>query len=482
MVAHTSVDQFLIRTERAPPVPTLRLWVLIFAALAALPAEHAARAQTVEARTPATETEADRLADFLVLAIKPEGEKAYQLIEIGDTKIDADRLRAAVPAPTGGLLAKLGIGARDYDEAGEVAACRSACRANTRCRDFAYAPPSDGHPLGVCRLKAITQPPSFGVMIPVAEEGDPEKPQVGETAPATITLDGKEAKGTNQFDGAEARPTPLTLKFTAPVANAKIFIRAAATTGQRTWANVEALDARGKLIERTGAWIAPGRESAPGAITLAGESDAIASIKIDAREPGALQLERIEFARAPSTPPAVVENTVAEPPVVPPREEIPPPPALPPLTAERFPIPPRPIATEPPIDIAMPQEDIAAPPVTAEPPPITADEPPQVAAPIAPTPEPAVALKESTPEPRQRGLPLWLAVGAVGAMFAGAGVYWRNHRARMLTRLTTRLVSAGFDQAKITVEHVEGADINLRFVVRAPANTNFELARKGVPA
>jgi hypothetical protein len=464
-------------------VPTLRLWVLISVALAALTAEHVARAQTTEARTPIAATEADQLADFLVLAIKPEGEKNYQLIEIGDTKIDADRLRAAVPAPTGNLLAKLGIGGRDYDEAGEVAACRSACKANTRCRDFAYAPPSDGHPLGVCRLKAIVQSPSFGVMAPVAEDGDPEKRQSGEAAPATITFDDKDAKGTARYNGADARPTPVTLKFAAPIANARILIGAAATTGQRTWANVEALDANGKLIERTGAWIAPDREPGKGqAIALAGGSDRIASIKIDAREPGALLLEGIEFARAQTIPPSVVENAVEEPTVAPPREEIPPPPALPPLVAERFPLPPRAIATEAPADITAPPVDVAAPPVAAEPPPLAANEPAEVAIPIAPLPEPPVAATEPAPQPRQRGLPLWLALGAVGVMFAGAGVYWRNHRARTLTRLTTRLVSAGFEQAKITVEHVEGADVNLRFVVRAPANTNFELARKGVPA
>lgn len=465
-------------------MPTLRLWVLISLALAALSAEHVARAQTIEARPPVATTEADELADFLVLAIKPEGEKGYQLIEIGDTKIDADRLRAAVPAPTGNLLAKLGIGERDFDEAGEVAACRSACKANTRCRDFAYAAPSEGRPLGVCRLKAAVLSPSFGVMAPVAEEGDPEKQQqVGEAAPATIAFDDKEAKGTARYGDTDARATPVTLKFAAPIASAKIHIRAATTTGQRTWANVEALDTRGKLIERTGAWIAPGREQATGgAIAFTGASDRIASIKIDAREPGALLLEGIEFARAQTIAPAVVGTAVEEPTAASPLEEIPPPPALPPLVAERFPLPPRPVATEPPADITAPPVEVAAPPVAAEPPPIAADEPAEIAAPITPAPELTDAATEPAPQPRQRGLPLWLAIGAVGVMFAGAAVYWRNHRARTLTRLTTRLVSAGFEQARISVEHVESADVNLRFVVRAPANTNFELARKGVPA
>jgi hypothetical protein len=69
-------------------------------------------------------------------------------------------------------------------------------------------------------------------------------------------------------------------------------------------------------------------------------------------------------------------------------------------------------------------------------------------------------------------------------MFAGAGVFWRNHRARTFNRLTTRLVSSGLDRQSITISTADDQDHSLRVVVRAPANANarIELIPKGAIA
>jgi hypothetical protein len=333
---------------------------------------------------------------------------------------------------------------------------------------------------------------SFGVMAPVKDAGDlvqnptPDTTTVTPTTTPTVTrivFDGKEPKGSASY-GADAKPTPVTLKFAAPIASLNVVIRAAATTGQRTWAGIEALDATGKLVERTGAWIPAGGELNVGqTIAIGGETDRIATVKIDAREPHALLLDRVEFARLLTAPPVVAEAPAAEPaaaplqePAPPPREETPPPPELPPLVAERFPLPPRAVATEPPVDITIPPPATEAEPAAIEP------EPPAIE-----PPAPAIPAAQPARPRRERGLPLWLALGAVALMFAGAGVYWRNHRARMLTRLTTRLVTNGRDTAKITIDGVEASDLSLRFVVRAPATVNVPAANndfssKGVPA
>lgn len=128
----------------------------------------------------------------------------------------------------------------------------------------------------------------------------------------------------------------------------------------------------------------------------------------------------------------------------PPREVAPPPPRLPPIVAEYVPLPPRAEPTAPPRDITIP------PPVVAE----------------APTPEiaqPAPVMRERKP------LPIWLALGTVAFMFGGAGVYWHSHRKRILTRLSTRLVSNGLDRHTIGIENPRAPDIGLRFVIRQSA-------------
>jgi hypothetical protein len=54
-------------------------------------------------------------------------------------------------------------------------------------------------------------------------------------------------------------------------------------------------------------------------------------------------------------------------------------------------------------------------------------------------------------------------------MFGGAGVYWHSHRKKILTRISTRLVSNGLDRHSVAIEGPDRPDIGLRFVVRQSA-------------
>jgi len=97
---------------------------------------------------------------------------------------------------------------------------------------------------------------------------------------------------------------------------------------------------------------------------------------------------------------------------------------------------------------------------------------------------PAVTLPP--PVERKRQLPIWVALAAVAFLFGGAGVHWRSHRQRMLTRLSTRLVSSGLDRQTVAVETSATPDIGLRFVVRSAATvgapgTHIELVPAGAP-
>lgn len=416
--------------------------------------------------------EAELLTDFLILAVKPEGdERDYKLVEIGDTKIDAGLLGVVVNALP---LDFLGLGpSRDYDEAAELAQCRAACAANAQCRNFTYVRPTRAQPVGVCRLQ---KPSDFGVMTPVDDAHDRREPPIKEPARetaepgetiggATVVIDATQPKGRERFADEDARLSPVTVKFTQDVATTKVFIRAAEQTGERLRATVDAFDARGKRIERTGATIAGYGQ----AIAITGEADRIATLKITGPSPGALQLDGVEYTRtliAP-TPVAVADAKPETTKPEAPRETIPPPPKLPPFVAEYFPLPPRATPTAPPTSIT-PEN-----PAPIEPPPLVAEPPAPPASVVeAPPAEPA----------RKRGLPLWVALGAIAVMFAGAGLYWRNHRVRTLGRLSTRLVSNGLDRQTITLENVEGADHSLRVVVRTPANANIELIPKGAVA
>jgi hypothetical protein len=140
-------------------------------------------------------------------------------------------------------------------------------------------------------------------------------------------------------------------------------------------------------------------------------------------------------------------------------EDVPPPPALPPIEVVDIGLPPRAVPTAPPRDITKPPPAMIAEPAT--------------------TP---VDVVETEPPARKRGLPLWLALGAIAVMIGGAAVYRRNYNLRQRARLTTRLVSNGLDRQTVTIEGGEPA-FSLKVVrVAANANARIELIPKGTPA
>jgi hypothetical protein len=434
--------------------------------------------------------EAELLADFLILAVKPEGdERDYKLVEIGDTKINAGLLGVVVNTLPLDFLG-LGPADRDYDEAAEIAQCRAACRANSECRDFAYSRPTSSQPVGVCRLK---RPTSFGVMTPVVESHDRTDRPTREPAPndGRLTIDGSDKSGRVTLSGDDVRATPLTLKFPSPASSVTVYIRAANFSEGRTFAAVEALGANGKRLAQNGAWIEAGKFNVNRGVTVATENDAIATVKVTSRDGATLIIDGIQYARTLITPVTVPEKytpeTKPETKPEPPREVIPPAPRIGPAVAIFFPMPPRATPTAPPMDITPPPEAVETPLITEA--PVT--EPAIEAPATAPTPAieapPATGIAATPAPARKRGLPLWLALGAIAAMLAGAGIYHRNHRARMLKRLSTRLVSDGIAGRTITIDLADDANHSLRFVVRAAANINapatrIELTPRGATA
>lgn len=420
------------------------------------------------------------LVDFLIFAIQPAGDDAgYKLVEVGDEKIDDARLGAALKSLPFDFW---GLTGRDRNEAAEFAQCQAACKANTRCRDATYVRPTENRPLGVCHLKAMS---SFGVMAPVAEAGV-ERP---EAKPSEVAIAGRDASGHMKPDAKGSYPTPMTLRFAAPVATAKVFIRAAETTGQRTWASVEGYDTKGKLVDRAGTWISVGEMNFGHAVTLSGETDRYAAIKITSREPGQLIVDGIEFSRTFLAPPAKPEKPAepavernppqpASPPVEPAEvsaatppppqrvEPIPPPPELEPSEILPLPLPPRAVATDAPRDITIPVS------------------PPGV--PVAPAVDAAPPAVAPQPAPVRRGLPIWLALGAIAVMLAGALLYARNYNARTRARLTARIVSNGMDRQTVEIEDTGAPDASLHIVVRdraaiASPSTRIKLVPHGAP-
>jgi hypothetical protein len=454
----------------------LRLWYLLgIAALLALIAVVPARGDNDSEGMNARD--AEMLADFLILAVKPEGdERDYKLVEIGDTKINAGLLGVVVNTLPLDFLG-LGPADRDYNEAAEIAQCRAACRANSECRDVAYVRPSASQPVGVCHLKRLS---NFGVMSPVVE-GHERPTREPAKADGRLVIDG-EKSGRITLSGDEVRATPLTLNFPKPAASVTVYIRAANFSEGRTFAAVEAFGANGKRVAQNGAWIQAGKYNFNRGVTIATETDSIATVKIVSRDGPSLIIDGIEYARTLISPIPVPEPKPATQPE-PPREIIPPAPRLPPPVAIYFPMPPRATPTAPPLDITPPPA-ATEPPLVAEAPPLTqpAPEAPPI---VAATPP---ARNAAAPPPaRKRGLPLWLALGAIALMLTGAGVYTRNHRARIRRRLTTRLVSDGLANRTITIDLADDANHSLRFVVRAAANLNapatrMELIPKGATA
>ncbi|MDZ4866028.1 MAG: PAN domain-containing protein [Alphaproteobacteria bacterium] len=458
----------------------LRLWYLaciaaLLALIAVVPAHGDNDSEGMNAR------DAEMLADFLILAVKPEGdERDYKLVEIGDTKINAGLLGVAVNTLPLDFLG-LGPADRDYNEAAEIAQCRAACRANSECRDVAYVRPTSSRPVGVCHLKRVA---SFGVMSPVVEghERPAHEPTQPSKTDGRLVVDGGEKTGRITLSADDVRATPLTLKFPKPAASVTVFIRAANFSEGRAFAAVEAFAANGKRVAQNGAWIQAGKYNFNRGVTIATDADSISTVKIVSRDGPILIIDGIEFARTLITPIPVPE-TKPETKPEPPREIVPPAPRLPPPVAIFFPLPPRPTPTAPPLDIT-PSPAASEPPLVAEAPPPTqpAPEAPPI---VAATPP---ARNAATPPPaRKRGLPLWLALGAIALMLTGAGVYTRNHRARIRQRLTTRLVSDGLANRTITIDLADDANHSLRFVVRTPANVNapathIEFIPKGATA
>jgi hypothetical protein len=434
--------------------------------------------------------EAGLLADFLILAVKPEGdERDYKLVEIGDTKIDAGLLGVVINTLPLDFLG-LGPADRDYDEAAEIAQCRAACRANSECRDFAYSRPTSSQPVGVCRLK---RPTTFGVMTPVIEGREHGERPARQPAPddGRLTVDGSEKSGRLTLSGNDVRATPLTLKFPSPASSVTVYIRAANFSEGRSFAAVEALGANGKRLAQNGAWIESGKFNVNRGITVAVENDAIATVKVTSRDHAVLIIDGIQFARTLITPVYVPEKptreTKPETKPEPPREIVPPAPRIGPPVAIFFPMPPRATPTAPPVDITPPTAEIPVAEIPVAESPIEQPAVEQPPAPTLETPPPATDVATAPAPVRKRGLPLWLALGAIAAMLAGAGIYHRNHRARMLKRLSTRLVSDGIAERTITIDLADDANHSLRFVVRAAANINapatrIELTPRGATA
>src|SRR5262249_32471533 len=122
---------------------------------------------------------------------------------------------------------------RQFDEAAEIAQCRAACGRDSKCRDFTYVRPNGRQPVGVCHLKALADAESFGSMSPVSdernrgtstEETSTASPQ--ERTPDRIVFQDSDGKGSVRYGEEDARATPLTLKFLAPVAEVKARLHA----------------------------------------------------------------------------------------------------------------------------------------------------------------------------------------------------------------------------------------------------------------
>ena len=221
----------------------------------------------------------------------------------------------------------------------------------------------------------------------------------------------------------------------------------------------------------------------------------LVSVAQGTMSPVADETPKAEPATHTATTPAAADPSPASA-----EEGVPPPPRITKPLVIAFPLPPRPQPTQ---EAAAPAPVVEAPPVEAvidEPktivppaaPPaellpveavntVVAEAPPPIESPApAPPPPPVVHsptadLPNAEPipaEPKERqsrGMPIWLAIGSVAFMFAGAGIYRRSYQKRQLTRMTTRLVSDGIDGREVSVENTEKPDLSLRFIVRNSA-------------
>ncbi len=441
-----------------------RLWVLIASVvLVSLAAPSLARA--AEDNTTAS--------DFLVLAIKPEGDvKDYRLVPVGETSVDPVQYRDVVKSLPSSLFG--GVIIRPYDERAELAQCRTACAANAKCGNFTYVRPGKDRPIGVCHLRRVFEKPAAVVAAaPVVENAAPA-PELVVVSPAVrnerplVAIDSTR-NGRALYTGDETPVTPVMFKFKAPVSNAKVDVR---TRGrERVWANVEALDAKGRVFKRTGMWVAA--DGAAHQLLVRTDRDRIAALRVTTREPRALAIDGVDFVRATlvaEVPPAK-EDTAA--PTAPADAPSPVPEEA---TAEAVPVSPHAPATDTPADIVAPAQEAPSETVVAELPQDASET--SIAVPIAPpaeTPPAAVTpvitpipVPDAEPQNEPQALPLLAAAGAAVLMLGGVGLYRQNYRKRTLARLTTSVVSDGFDRQTVLLTADE-PDLSLRFSVRMPA-------------
>ncbi len=444
-----------------------RLWGLIgsfvFAALAALTFAHAAD-------EPASAT------DFLVLAIKPEGElKDYRMIPIGEQTVDPQQYRDVVTSLPRSLFG--GVIVRPHDERAELAQCRTACAANAKCGNFTYVRPGKERPIGVCHLRRTIDTPVTVAMPPVVER---PAPVVENSAPAPelvvvsprvgferklVVIDSMR-NGRELYTADQAPATPVTFRFKAPVATAKADVRT--TANGRIWANVEALDAKGRVFKRSGTWIAA--DGIAHQVLVRTEDNRIAALRLTTRDPGNLLVDGVDFVRIAST---TVESDVVEDPALNDEEDVPPP--VPELVAEAFPMPTRaaPIET-PPANIVQPTQDQppqeTQPEITVAELPSDASQDAVITIPIAPAEVAPAAAKPDAVQPL-REPPMWAVFGAAAFLIGGAGLYRHSYRRRTLARLTTNILTDGRSRPTVSITADE-PDMSLRFAVRAHASVS----------
>lgn len=469
-----------------------RLWVLIASAMLAIVAA-LSLARAAGESAPA--------GDFLVLAIKPEGDaRDYRMVPVGESSVDPARYRGVVDSLPSSLFG--GVMVRPHDERAELAQCRTACAMNAKCDNFTYVRPGKDRPVGVCHLRRAVEAPAPALveappapvvtMPPVVESPAPAtemivvSPQVRNTR-KLVAIDSTR-NGREIYKDPQSPATPVTFKFKMPVSVAKASVK---TVGKaRVWANVEALDAKGRMFKRSGSWIAA--DGAPHQLLIRTDSNRINALRITTREEGALIAQGIDFVRAggETKEPEIAEAApAADAQPAETAEDDTQPPAVPEAVAEAAPLPPRaaattdvPVDTAAPVDIAQapPGSDIEITPIetTVAELPATRTEETAIAIPIAPAePSPAQPAPVAAPEPETLPLPggdiaLLAAAGAAVLGLGGAGLYRQNYRRRQLARLTTRVVSEGLDRHTVSISSEDVADLSLRYHIRMPADVS----------
>ncbi len=449
-----------------------RLWgvigLFVFAAIAAM--------------TLARAENEPQPADFLVLAVKPEGDlKDYRLIPVGEASVDPVQYRDVVTSLPRSLFG--GVIVRPHDERAELAQCRTACAANAKCGNFTYVRPGKDRPIGVCHLRRAVEAPSSVVMAPPVVETPPQVVENAAPGPELVVVSpvvrnerklvsiDSNRNGRSFYTPDQAPVSPVTFRFKVPVASAKADVRT--FTRDRIWANVEALDVRGRVFKRSGMWIAA--DGAAHQILVRTDDNRIAAVRISTRIEGALRVDGVDFVRAAATiadaAPVDDEASLDE-------EEANIPPPVPQIVAEQsFPMPPRAVATDEPVAIAeaaqpapvdvtvtdLPADGAAETSITI---PIK----PAEAVPSAPEPAAAPVVSEPTLQSEQPpDLAILAAAGAFVFVIGGAGLYRQNYRRRTLRRLTTTVVTDGRVRPAVTLS-TEQPDMSLRFAVRAYAS------------